>query len=127
MHMFDAYSPLNPYCTAARGVRSSDIIRTDHSASHLSLEVDVVHHETFTNPEGRKLPVVRFDGWELHVSWDTEEGEVGPRYVRGRRIERGWGQVSGDMVSVVGTTRNIGWGLLDAIETARIFGGRYPS
>ena len=105
---------LHQHPAAAREVRSCDIIRTAHSPRHMSLEVTVVHHETFRNPEGRILSVVRYDGWELFG--DT----------RVRKVSRGWGQVADHKVTVVGTTRELSRELLDTIESARIFGPRYP-
>lgn len=107
--LFTAYHQLQPYRTPAAAVRSTDIIRTPHAARHEALEVNIVHLETFTNPEGRTLRVVRYTGWELF------DGE------RSRRVTRGWGQVDGDNVIVIGSTRQHPVHLLDAVAAERVY------
>ncbi len=97
---FSPFSPFRPFRTTAEGVRSGDVIRTALSPALDSLEIVAVYRETFTNPEGRTLRVVRYDGWRLFDG----QPMYGADGQRAGFVRRGWGQVEGGRVTVVGDT-----------------------
>lgn len=74
------------YETPARLVRTGQVIKVKADGYRRSLEVEIVHHETHTDPDtGARTPAVWFTGWE-----DSRD-----------RVERGWGQKPDAMVLVV--------------------------
>jgi len=78
------------YETPARMVRTGQVIKVAADGYRRSLEVEIVHHETRTDPDtGERTPAVWFTGWDDNCD----------------HIQRGWGQQPDAMVLVVEDVR----------------------
>lgn len=109
---FSPFSPFRPFPVRAREVRSGEVIATRLSPRLDTLRVTAVHHERFTNPEGRTLDVVRYDGERLFDGEPT-----------GKFVTRAWGQVADDRVTVVGDTnsRRMRERFVEALAVERVY------
>lgn len=94
--------------TTAKQVHTGLVITSQISLSR-RLEVEIVHHEIFRGLGEiwgtLVVPVVRFTGWEVD--------EIGNQLTR---VERGWGMMPDDHVTVVEDLRNglVAWHMLFA-------------
>lgn len=93
-------------------IRTGHVIVSQRGSSQLALEVAVVRREWFHqpgDPEGFRVPVVRFDGWVVdRAHWWHPSTPC-------TWIEAGWGQLVDGELEVIGDRRGelsfqvLGW------------------